>query len=169
MCGQRSEKSESPTHAFPTEVKQGCSASPFQFSQVSWGGGGGSFSTTLFAFLCFLLVTLLTTPKSGGGLVVSNSCDTMDCSPPGSSVLGLFQAGILEGVAISYSRGSSQPRDWTPVSHTAGKFFTVWTSKEAPASAEVSSSGVQREKTVRYLMQKAQESDNFVSDNSVSP
>ena len=40
-------------------------------------------------------------------------CDPMDCSPPGSSVHGILQARILEQVAISFSRGSSQPRDWT--------------------------------------------------------
>ena len=37
----------------------------------------------------------------------------MDCSPPGSSVHGIFQARILEWVAISFSRGSFQPRDQT--------------------------------------------------------
>ena len=40
-------------------------------------------------------------------------CDPLDCSPPGSSVPGIFQARILEWVAISFSRGSSRPRDWT--------------------------------------------------------
>ena len=40
-------------------------------------------------------------------------CDPMDCSPPGSSVHGVFQARILEWVAISFSRGSSQPRSPT--------------------------------------------------------
>ena len=43
-------------------------------------------------------------------------CDLMDCSPPGSSVHGISQARILEWVAISFSRGSSQPRDGTHVS-----------------------------------------------------
>ena len=43
-------------------------------------------------------------------------CDPMDCNPPGSSVHGIFQARILEWVAISFSRGSSPPRDRTPVS-----------------------------------------------------
>ena len=42
-------------------------------------------------------------------------CHPMDCSPPGSSVHGILQARILEWVLISYSRGSSQPRDQTPV------------------------------------------------------
>ena len=47
-------------------------------------------------------------------LLCAQSCltlyDPMDCSPPASSVHGLFQARILECVAISYSRGSSRPR-----------------------------------------------------------
>jgi len=40
-------------------------------------------------------------------------CDSVDCSPPGSSVCGIFQARILEWVAMSSSRGSSQPKDRT--------------------------------------------------------
>ena len=40
-------------------------------------------------------------------------CDHMDCSLPGSSVHGIFQARILECVTISFSRRFSQPRDWT--------------------------------------------------------
>ena len=43
-------------------------------------------------------------------------CDPMDCSPPSSSVHEIFQARILDWVAISFSRGSSQPRDQTQVS-----------------------------------------------------
>ena len=49
-----------------------------------------------------------------------------DCSLPGSSVHGIFQARVLEWVAISFSRGSSWPRDWTQVSHIAGRHFTIW-------------------------------------------
>ena len=45
--------------------------------------------------------------------VVSNSSDPMDCSQPGSSVHGIILARILDWVAISFSRGSSRPRDWT--------------------------------------------------------
>ena len=51
-------------------------------------------------------------------------CDPMDCSPPGSSVHGIFQARLLEWVAISFSSRSSQPRDRTRVSHMAGRRFT---------------------------------------------
>ena len=58
-------------------------------------------------------------------------CDSMDSSPPGSSIHGLLQARVLEWVAISSSRGPSPPRDWTQVSHIAGRFFTVWATKEA--------------------------------------
>ena len=54
-------------------------------------------------------------------------CNPMDCSPPGSSVHGIFQAGIKEWVAISSSRGSSQPRDRTHNPALAGAFFTTST------------------------------------------
>ena len=53
-------------------------------------------------------------------------CDPMDWNPPGSSVPEIFQARILERVAISLSRGSSWPRDQTQVSCIAGRFFTIW-------------------------------------------
>ena len=53
-------------------------------------------------------------------------CDPVDCSPPGSSVHGILQARILEWVAISFSRGSSWPRDQTQVSRIAGRHFNLW-------------------------------------------
>ena len=62
--------------------------------------------------------------------VVSDSCNTMDCSPPGSSVHGTLRARILEWVAISFSRESSWPRNWTWVSFIAGRFFTNWAMRE---------------------------------------
>ena len=88
---------------------------------------------------------------SRGGLV-SKSCPTlcnpMDYSPPGSSVHGIFQARILESVVISFSRGSSPPRDWTWVSCIAGEKFVkikyfnnVWLrqlSLSMPTSSSVS-------------------------------
>ena len=52
----------------------------------------------------------------------------MDCSLPCSSVHGIFQARVLERVAISFSRGSSQLRDRTLVSRIAGRHFTIWAS-----------------------------------------
>ena len=53
-------------------------------------------------------------------------CDPMGYSVPGSYVRGILQAGILEWVAIPFSRGSSPPRAQTRVSCIAGRFFTVW-------------------------------------------
>ena len=50
-------------------------------------------------------------------------CDPMGCSLPAFSVHGIFQARILEWVAISFSRRSSRPRDWTWVSHIVGYVF----------------------------------------------
>ena len=58
--------------------------------------------------------------------------DSMDCSLPGSSVHGIFQARVLEWIAISFSRGSSRPRNRTWVSHIVGRRFTVWATREAP-------------------------------------
>ena len=55
----------------------------------------------------------------------------MDCNLPGSSVHGILQVRILEWVAISLSRGSSRPRNWTWVSCIAGRFFTDWAMREA--------------------------------------
>ena len=58
-------------------------------------------------------------------------CDPMDCSLPGSSVHGILQARILEWVAIPSPRKSSLPRDQTWVSCIAGRFFTIWATREA--------------------------------------
>ena len=57
---------------------------------------------------------------------VMSLCDLTDCT-----VHGILQARILEWVAVPFSRGSSQSRDWTQVSHTAGEFFTSWMTREA--------------------------------------
>ena len=54
------------------------------------------------------------------------SCNPVDCSPPGFSILGISQARILEWVAISFSRGSSWTRDWTWVSCIGGWNLYHW-------------------------------------------
>ena len=62
-------------------------------------------------------------------------CDPVECSPPCSPVHGVFQARILEWVAIPFSRVSSRPRDWIQVSVSpslAGGFFTI----EAPGKPQ---------------------------------
>ena len=58
-------------------------------------------------------------------------CDPMDRSLSGSSVHGIFQARVLEWIAISFSRRSSHPRNRTQVSCIAGRRFTVWATREA--------------------------------------
>ena len=55
---------------------------------------------------------------------MSGSHDPMDCNLAGSSVYGIFQARIMEWVAISFSRGLSQPRDRTWAFCITGRFFT---------------------------------------------
>ena len=55
---------------------------------------------------------------------MSDSCDPMDCSLSASSAHGISQARVLEWVAISFSSGSSRPRDQTHISCIAGEFFT---------------------------------------------
>ena len=68
-------------------------------------------------------------------VLVAQSCLTLcnptDCRLPGSCVHGILQARILEWVAISFSRGSSWPKNWTQVSCIAGKFFTIWATRKS--------------------------------------
>ena len=64
---------------------------------------------------------------------VAQSCPTL-CNPIDSTVHGILQARILERVAFSCSRRSSQSRDGTQVSHIAGRFFTSWATREAHSS-----------------------------------
>ena len=63
--------------------------------------------------------------------IVSDSCDPMGCTSPGSSVHGISQARVLEWVAISFSRESFKPRNQTQVSCIADRFFTDWAMRES--------------------------------------
>ena len=122
-CVQRGVSAHSPDAQMPTALRwqrQGRRAPRgpawcflLDSRQVAAGGG-----------------TRCTSPSKSQGVVVSRSvvglsADLMDCSPPGSSVHGILQARILEWVAISFSRGSSRPKDRTRVSCIASRFFTV--------------------------------------------
>ena len=71
------------------------------------------------------IVLLLRATKVSVTQLCPTLCDSIDYSLPGSSFHGIFQARILERIAISFSRGSSQPRDQSQVSHIAGKFFPI--------------------------------------------
>ena len=83
---------------------------------------------------CFVQIDCQNTiflPLSNSCLWVSTLCYPVEYSPPGCSVHGIFQARIVEWVAISFSRGSSQPRDWTQLSRIAGRCFNLWATREA--------------------------------------
>ena len=79
----------------------------------------------------YLLISWLQSPSAEilSESEFTQSCPTlcvpMDCSLPGSSIHGIFQARILEWVAISFSRRSSRPRDGTQVSRIVGRLFTI--------------------------------------------
>ena len=90
---------------------------PFQFSQRT------TFSKTI----------LSVKSESVTGSVMADSLQPQDYSPPVSSVRGILQARILEWVGILFSRGSSEPSDWTWVSCIAGRFFTIWVTRVAPS------------------------------------
>ena len=70
-------------------------------------------------------------------VVQSSLCNTVDCSLPGFSIHGIFQARILEWVAISFSSGSSQPRDRILVSCTAGRLLAIWATREVITSGSL--------------------------------
>ena len=100
---------------------------------------GVSCSLDSFLLLTIQLVLVGTSLLQAGHEVkwseVAQSCPTLcnpvDCSLPGSSIHGILQVRILEWVAISFSRGSSRPRDRTWVSHIAGRRFNLWATREA--------------------------------------
>ena len=86
------------------------------------------------SIICYLVINLIVhgaeyACRALSHSVVSDSCDPVDCSLPGFFVQGILQARIPEWVAISFSKGSSQPRDWTQVSCIAD--FTDWATREA--------------------------------------
>ena len=68
-------------------------------------------------------------------------CKPKDCSPPDPSVHGILQARALEWVAIPFSRACSQPRDWAWFSHIAGRFFSLWATREAQKGRLVAEQG----------------------------
>ena len=95
------------------------------------------FCNPLFPYQVYsaLSVSYLLSSESGNCCLVAKSCLTlchpMDCSPPGYSIHGISQARILERVAISFSKGSSWPRDWTFISCIGRQVPYHWATREA--------------------------------------
>ena len=83
----------------------------------------------------------------------------MDGSLPGSSVYGIFQARVLDWVAISFSRGSSRPRGQTQVSHVVSRHFTAWATVEVWATGKTLPISLDSSK---YIKQ-----DNACKDSSI--
>ena len=83
-----------------------------------------------FPFFSYSLSLLRHLPECYTAQSCPTLCNHMDCSLPDSPIHGTFQARILEWVAISFSRGSSRPRDWTRVSCIVGRCSTIWTTRE---------------------------------------
>ena len=113
---------------------------------VNWcnhyGEQYGGFSKELkIELLCMYVVQV------SSRSVVSNSLQPHGLYLPGSSVHGILQARILEWVAIHFSRGSSQLWDQTQISHIAGRFFTLWATREASTWTAIRSSN----STPRYM------------------
>ena len=83
-------------------------------SKLKDGDGQGSLACCVHGFTSSVAVKSCLT-----------LCNPVDCSPPGSSIHGIFQATMLEWVAISFSRGSSQPRDGTRVSRITVRLYCL--------------------------------------------
>ena len=113
-----------------------------------------------FTAKCFFVYKLVLSEVAQSCLTL---CDPMDCSLPGSSVHGIFQAIVLEWTAISFSRGSSQPRDWTRVSHIVDRRFTVWATREVHLYMSKVSNAKIKQKTLcqksTALLHQKKESD----------
>ena len=95
------------------------------------GGSQSAGAATAALSTLFLSGQVLSERVSVSHSTCPTLCVHVDCSPPGSSVHGILQAGILEWVASSFSGESSPPRDQTRVSCIAGGFFVLGATREA--------------------------------------
>ena len=97
---------------------------------------GENIDVWLFVFAINLQGVMPDMGKKVKESEVTQSCPTlchpMNCSLPGSSVHGIFQAIVLEWIAISFSGGSSRPRDQTWVSLIVDRRFTFWATSKSP-------------------------------------
>ena len=92
---------------------------------------GHKFSTPLSKYQGVKFLDCMIKVKVFIAQLYPTLCDAMDCSPSGFTVHGILQARILEWTAISFSRGSSQSRDWTCVSYIGRWILYLWTTKKA--------------------------------------
>ena len=90
-----------------------------------------SWTSTEYWWKYNALETLSRQVRGALWVKVTQSCPTL-CDPMDYTLHGILQVRIVEWVAFPFSKGSSQPRDWTQVSRIAGRVFTSWTTREAP-------------------------------------
>ena len=105
---------------------------PLPFLKLAWTSGSSQFTYCWSLAWRILSITLLECEVKWSEVaqLCLTLCDRIDCSVPGSSVHGIFQAIVLEWIAISFSGGSSKPRAWTRVSRIVDRRFTVWATRE---------------------------------------
>ena len=104
---------------------------PLPFLKPAWTSGISWFMYCWSLAWRTLSIALLACAAAAKSLQSCPTlCDLIDGSPLGCSVPGILEARILEWVAISFSRGSSQPRNQTQVSSIAGRFFANWATRE---------------------------------------
>ena len=102
---------------------------PLPFLNSAWTSESSQFTYCWNLIWRILSITLLACESEVAQLCLT-LYDPMDCSLPCSSLHGIFQARVLEWVAISFFGGSSQPRDRTWVSHIVDRCFIVWATRE---------------------------------------
>ena len=91
-------------------------------------------------------------------------------SPPGSSVHGILQARILEWAAIPFSRAYFWPRDQPCVPRIAGRFFTIWATREAPSPTGLSRSpGRSQDTVVDQMYQLISWPSSAIFSSHISP
>ena len=118
-----------------SSLEASCSVQPLSCQKGSgkrlgqWSRKGGTLerSEKHLGHLLWKHFTILTLKRK---VKVKSPSRVQHCNLSSSSVHGIFQARILEWVAISFSRRSSQPRDWTLVSCIVGRLSTVWATRE---------------------------------------
>ena len=98
----------------------------FSYS-VTWPSSLNLFTSSTVSWWCLESPIYI---RSSVLVKVSQSCPTL-CNPMDHTVPGILQARILELVTITFSKGSSKPRDLTQFSRIAGRFCTSWAAREA--------------------------------------
>ena len=93
----------------------------------------------IFGVICYHSMTRLVLTEVEVAQFCPTLCNHMDCSPSDSSVHGILQVRMLELVAIPFSRGPSHARVWTQVSCIAGRFSSIWATREAPQQSSICS------------------------------